>query len=217
MVVSSEAFNIVGTEINFKRDLGLVDHRFRELHATLRPSQKQKLRFQYIPIKYQQQTIVARDLIFNGQRYRVGLPVNSMIDWKAYRFAYEYDAFYRSRGFIGFVFDLKYTDVKAELASPVIPREFAHAAAPIPSIGGIGRYYFLPNVSVTGEVTGVKIPDSISKDYKAHYVDFDLYGTVNVTNNVGAQLGYRSFDVGYRVEEDTGSFVVKGLYFGIVA
>lgn len=217
MKISSEGFDVVGTVIDFKRDLGLVDHKFKELHATLRPSRKQKLRFQYIPIRYQQETIVNRDLVFNGQRYRLGLPVNSLADWKAYRFAYEYDAFYRSRGFIGFVVDLKYTDVKAELASPVIPREFAHAAAPIPSIGGIGRYYVLPNISVTGELTGIKIPDSISKDYKAHYVDFDLYGTVNVTNNIGAQLGYRSFDVGYKIEEDTGSFVLKGLYFGIVA
>jgi hypothetical protein len=75
----------------------------------------------------------------------------------------------------------------------------------------------VPNISITGEFTGVKIPDSISKEYKAHYADFDLYGTVNFTNNVGAQLGYRSLDVGYLVEEDTGSFVVKGLYFGIVA
>lgn len=217
MKISSEGFEIVGTEIDFKRDLGLVDHKFKELHVTLRPSQKQKLRFQYIPIRYEQEAIVARDLVFNGQRYRLGLPVNSLADWKAYRFAYEYDAFYRSRGFIGFVADLKYTNVRAELASPVIPKEFAHAEAPIPSIGGIGRYYLLPNISVTGELTGIKIPDSISKDYKAHYVDFDLYGTVNVTNNIGAQIGYRSFDVGYKIKEDEGSFVLKGLYFGIVA
>jgi hypothetical protein len=217
MRISSEGFDIVGTVIDFKRDLGLVDHKFKELHATLRPSRKQKLRFQYIPIRYEQDTIVNRDLVFNGQRYRLGLPVNSLAEWKAYRFAYEYDAFYRSRGFIGFVVDLKYTDVKAELASPVIRREFAHAAAPIPSIGGIGRYYVLPNISVTGELTGIKLPNGISSEYRAHYVDFDLYGTVNVTNNIGAQVGYRSFDVGYKIKEDTGSFVLKGLYFGIVA
>ncbi|MQA31458.1 MAG: hypothetical protein GEU82_16755 [Luteitalea sp.] len=217
IVISSEGINIPGSEIDFRRDLGLADKRFGELRATLRPSRKQKLRFQYIPIKYEQETVVTRDLIFNGQRYRAGLPVNSLLDWAAYRFAYEYDAFYRSRGFIGFVIDLKYTDVRAELANPVIALEFARAAAPIPSIGGIGRYYVLPNVSVTAEITGIKIPDSISEDYRAHYVDVDLYGTVNFTNHIGAQLGYRSFDVGYKIEEDTGSFVVKGLYFGLVA
>jgi len=114
------------------------------------------------------------------------------------------------------IFDAKYTDVNASLQSP-FASEFAHARAPIPSIGGIGRAYIVHNVSITGELTGVKIPDSISKDYKAHYVDFDVYGTVNANRFIGAQFGYRSFDVGYEFKKDTGSFILKGLYFGVVA
>jgi len=54
--------------------------------------------------------------------------------------------------------------------------------------------------------------------HHAYYrLDFDLNGTVNFTNNIGAQVGYRSFDVGYKFDNDDGSFVLKGLYFGIVA
>ena len=96
-------------------------------------------------------------------------------------------------------------------------QEFIHAQAPIPAIGGIVRVYVVPNISITGELSGVKIPDSISKEYKAHYVDLDIYGTLNFTNNIGVQVGYRSLDVGYHVETDTGSFVLKGIYFGVVA
>jgi hypothetical protein len=214
MHISSEAFEIVGTDIDFKTDLGLQDQRFGELHAVLRPARKHKFRFQYIPIKYEQSSVLTRDIVFNGQRYRVGLPVNSLLDWKAYRFGYEYDAFYRDRGFIGLIVEAKYTDVNASLTNPLIS-EFAHARAPIPALGGIARFYVVPNISITGELSGIKIPE-ISGDYEAHYADFDLYGTVNVTNNIGAQLGYRSLDVGYLIEEDTGSFVVKGLYFGAV-
>ena len=70
---------------------------------------------------------------------------------------------------------------------------------------------------LTGELTGVKIPDSISKEYKAHYADLDIYGTLNFTNNIGVQGGFRSVDVGYHVDSDTGSFVLKGIYFGVVA
>ena len=36
----------------------------------------------------------------------------------------------------------------------------------------------------------------------------------NFTNNVGAQVGYRSFDVLYKVEQDEGNLQLKGLYFG---
>ena len=55
----------------------------------------------------------------------------------------------------------------------------------------------MPNISITGEFTAFKIPDSIDSRYNAHYVDFDIYGTVNFTNNIGVKVGYRSLDVGY--------------------
>jgi hypothetical protein len=218
MSISSEALGIGGTTIDFKKDLGLKDKRFGELHAVLKASRKHKFRFQYIPIKYTQQATVPRDIVFNGQLYRVGIPVNSALEWKAYRFGYEYDFIVKDRGFGGFILDFKYTDVQASLATPVQAKpEFAHARAPIPALGGIVRVYLVPIVSITGELTGIKVPDSVSKDFKAHYADLDIYGTVNVTNNIGAQLGYRSFDVGYLVDQDTGSFKLKGLYFGVVA
>lgn len=218
MSIASESLGIVGTTIDFKKDLGLTDQRFKEVHVVLRPARKHKLRFQYVPIQFVQDFKIPREITFNGQKYPLGVPVASELFWKAYRFAYEYDFITRNRGFAGFILDAKYTDVKASLkvSFPFID-EFVHAQAPIPTIGGIGRFYIVPNISITGELTGVKIPDSISKEYKAHYADLDIYGTLNFTNNIGVQGGYRTFDVGYHVEENTGSFVLKGMYFGVVA
>ena len=37
------------------------------------------------------------------------------------------------------------------------------------------------------------------------------------TNNIGVQGGYRSMDVGYLYKRDTGTFKLKGAYFGVVA
>jgi hypothetical protein len=208
---------IVGTEIDFRNDLGLTDQRFPEVRLTLRPARSHKFRFQYIPINYTQSTTLNRDIKFNGQLYHLALPVNSSLDWGAYRFSYEYDFIVKNRGFGGFVLDAKYTDVQANLATPVANlNEFAHAQAPIPALGGIARVYVVPNISITGEVTAFKLP-RIGDRYDGHFADFDLYGTVNVTNYVGAQFGYRLLDVGYLVKKDTGSLTLKGLYLGIVA
>src|SRR6185369_14083873 len=121
------------------------------------------------------------------------------------------------RGFAGFVIEAKYTDVQILLDASPVATEFARARAPIPAIGGIGRMYIVPNISITGEFTGFKLPKDLVKDTSAHYIDFDLYGTVNFTNNVGAQFGYRTLDVGFVVDEDTGVFKLKGIYFGVVA
>jgi len=216
MSISSEALGIVGSTVDFKKDLGLTDQKFGELHLVLRPARKHKLRLQYIPIEFLQESTIQRDIKFNGQLYAKGLPVNSDLLWKAWRFAYEYDFVTTNRGFGGFIIEAKYTDVTATLRSPVVT-EFIHAQAPIPAIGGIARVYVVPNISITGELTGVKIPDSISKEYKAHYADLDIYGTLNFTNNIGVQGGYRTFDVGYHVDSDVGAFTLKGIYFGVVA
>jgi hypothetical protein len=211
---------IIGTTIDAKNDLGLTDQRFPEFHFELRPAKKHKLRFQSIPIKYEQTSTLRRDIVFNGQRYQRGIETASSLDWKAYRFGYEYDFISTSRGYGGFIVDFKYTDVNVSLKSPInnpLLSEFAEARAPIPAIGGVGRVYITPATSATVEITGFKLPESVAKDTGGHYLDLNIYGTVNFTRNVGVQAGFRTLDVGYLVKTDSGSFVLKGLFLGLVA
>jgi hypothetical protein len=213
---SGSLSGLSGTEIDAKRDLGLTDKRLPKLQVTLRPARSHKFRFEYIPIEYEATTTLTRNIDFNGQRYRVGIPINATLDWSAYRFAYEYDFVVKNWGFVGFVVEAKYTDVNVQLASPVL-NEFARARAPLPALGGIGRYYVVPNISITGEVNLFKLPDSIDSRYGGHYTDIDIYGTVNFNNYFGVKGGYRSLDMGYLVKQDSGSFTLKGIYIGIVA
>jgi hypothetical protein len=208
--------SIVGTTIDFRNDLGLVDQRFPELSVVLRPARSHKFRFQYIPITYTQTGTPSRTIIFNGQRFDISLPVESSLEWKAFRFGYEYDFLMRNNWFAGFILEAKYTDVQATLTSPLVGTEFAHAQAPIPALGGIGRYYIVPAISITGEVTAFKLP-TIQDKYAGHFVDVDIYGTVSWTKNVGTQFGFRSMDVGYLVKRDSGSMTLKGVYLGVVA
>ena len=221
--ISSESLPIVGqtaTRIDFVNDLGIEKARFKQLKLVLRPATKHKFRFEYTPIKYtagvDEPVTIRRDVIFNGIIFPVALPVETEMTWKAYRFAYEFDFIYRDRGFLGLVLEAKYTDVQATLTN-IIDTQFVHARAPIPAIGVIGRVYVAPNISITGEFGGFKLPEGIDEDYRAKYYDFDLYGTVNFSDNFGAQVGYRSFDVFYKIDQDEGALVMKGLYFGGVA
>jgi hypothetical protein len=215
MTVSSESLGIQGTTVNLKNDLGITDQRFPALSLQLRPARRHHLRFQYIPINYEGSARIPRDVVFNGIRYSLNTTVNSTLDWKAYRFGYEYDFIVKNRGFGGFIMEAKYTDVRVELDSQ-FAQEFAHARGPIPAIGGIARVYVVPNIAITGEVTGFVLPNSIDSRYSAHYVDVDIYGTLNFTNNVGVKAGYRSVDLGYVIKSDRGNFVLNGLYFGAV-
>lgn len=216
LVISSESLGIPGDNVDLVQDLGIVSKRLRDLKLVLRPATKHKFRFQYLPMNYNSESVVQRDFTFNGQRYRIGLPVNTTASLKTYRFGYEYDFLYRERGFVGVLFDLKYTDVQVDLASP-IGEEFTTAVAPIPTIGVVGRGYVAKNVSITGEVSFFKIPENLGREeFGGRYIDYDFYGTYNFTNNVGAQFGLRSVDVEYFRDLDTGNLDFRGWYFGAV-
>jgi hypothetical protein len=222
IVIASEGLGQLGDNIDFVTTLGIEKTRFKQMKVVLRPGTKHKLRFEYTPISYAAQKTVPTTFVFNGQRFNVGVPVTTDVTWKAYRFGYEWDFVYRDRGFAGVVAEVKYTNVNATLTARVAGvgiEEFTEAQAPIPAIGFIGRGYVAPNISITGEFTFFKLPEQAldSEDYSAKYYDFDLYGTVNFTNNLGAQIGYRSFDVFYKVKRDTGTLKLKGIYFGGVA
>ena len=217
IIIASEGLGQLGTNVDFVNTLGIQKTRFKQLKLALRPGTKHKLRFEYTPINYTAQANVATTFVFNGQRFNVGIPVATDVTWNAYRFGYEWDFLYKDRGFAGLLLEVKYTDVNATLTAAAVGAEqFTEAQAPIPAIGFIGRGYVAPNISITGEFSFFKLPEQAieSEDYSAKYYDFDLYGTVNFNDNVGAQVGYRSFDVYYKVKQDTGTLKLKGMYFG---
>ena len=121
-------------------------------------AKKHKFRFEFTPIRYEQPNgVLRRNIVFNGILYNVALPVATELKWNAYRFTYEWDMVYRDRGFFGMLLETKYTDVQATLSN-ILDTEFARARAPIPSIGAIGRVYVVPNISITGELSGFKLP-----------------------------------------------------------
>jgi hypothetical protein len=211
--VASEGLGIAGTKISAVDDLGIQQKHLTELRLVIRPARKHKFRVNYLPMSYSAQSTVHRQFVFNGIGYGVNLPVSSEVRWNTWLLGYEYDFLSKDRWFVGFVAQAKATNVEVDLVAP-IGSDFVVAKAPIPNLGGIARVYVVPNISITGELVGVKIPDSVSDDYKAHYFDFDIYGTVNINNYVGAQVGYRRLDVGYTIKKDTGAFLMKGLYFG---
>ena len=211
--ISSESLGIVGDRIDAVADLGFERKTFQDFRVVLRPSPKFKFRFGYTPIDYDGDTILTRSIVFNGQRYTIGLPVTSELQWNSWRFGIEYDFISRAAGFLGIILEGKYTDLNVDLQAPLIS-EFAHVRVPIPTIGAIGRVYVARNVAITAELTGLKLT---IQDDTGRYLDFDLNAQFNLNKNLGVQGGYRALTLDYDVELDSGNLNLRGLYFGGVA
>ena len=212
IVTSSEQFGIIGTDIDFGKDLGMIRRRHNELRLTLKPARRHKLRLHWLPMQYRQSAVLERSLVFQGIAYDIGLPVDSALTWDAWRFGYEFDVLVRDRGFLGLILEAKYTDIQAEIDS-TIGYEYTRARAPIPAIGAIGRVYITRFTPITAEFTAFRLPDNVVEDYSAKYIDFDVYGTVNLTRMVGVNVGYRSMDLSYLFDRDSGTLKLSGIYF----
>lgn len=215
IVVSSSALGRIGSTISAVDDLGIEKGQHADLRFVLKPGRKHKFRINYLPLSWTADKVVTRDIEFNAQLFRVSLPVQSEVKWNEWSFGYEYDFVSNNRGFGGLFVDVKYPTVDVTLTSLAVGTEFTRARAPIPTIGGVGRIYATPQVAVNFELTLLKIPQI--EDYKASFIDWDLAGVFNVNNNFGVRAGYRSLNVNYTFELDTGDMKLRGLYFAGVA
>jgi hypothetical protein len=224
-LISSAQFGIAGSNIDFNRDLGLTTSRIKDLRIVLRPSTKQKFRVQYTPLNYLAATTLDRSVVFNGINFNVALPIQTTFDWKVWRFGYEYDFLYKKRGYVGMLLEARLTQMTARLASP-IDTEFTTVRAPLPSVGVVGRAYITPEVALNFEVSGLCGLQNSSGQFsatckqtpgakaQAAYFDWDIYGTVNLTNYVGAQIGWRRMTTLIDIKNDTGNVKFQGFWFG---
>ena len=216
VTIASESLGIAGTDVSLTDDLGVESARLLELRGTLRPGRKHKFRVARLPLRYQAEAAVTKELVFNGLRYRVGLPVKTDASFTAYRFGYEYDFVATDKGYFGVVLDAKYTDVNVSLSS-ALGEEYTKAVAPIPTFGAVARTYVTRTSSITAEINYLKVPENLSENYQGRYLDYDVYSTVNIGRHSGVQVGYRSVNVSYRAKLDSGAIVLKGFYLaGVV-
>jgi hypothetical protein len=215
--ISSDKLAVIGSNVDAVTDLGIDKQKFRDLEVVLRIALKHKVRFDYQPVKYSADAVLHRTITYGGVSYDVGVPVHSELEFTSYVIGYEYDFVYRNWGYVGVIGEVKFTDANATLSTVIGSASASAARAPIPAIGGTARAYLARNFAVTGELKYFKLPDSISADHYGRYLDYDVYGTVNFTNNVGAQAGYRSQDLTYNAQTDSGTLNLKGFYFrGVV-
>jgi hypothetical protein len=215
LAINTDALDVAGVgEVDFIGEFGIEDKRFTEYRVTFKPARKHKLRLHYLPISYDPDVVtLERTITFGGRTFTVGLPADAEVDWKMWRFGYEYDFVSATAGFLGVIADLKYNKVRALIESP-IGIELAEETAPVPGLGIIARGYLTEYVSITGEFTGFKMIDSISERFDGEMWDLDIYATANLGRNVGIQGGYRKLDVEYSADEDIGRLKMKGVCFG---
>jgi len=209
-------------EVDFVQEFGIEKERFKEFRSVTKTGKKHKIRVSHVLAEYHASVTLQRTINFGGQTFPVSVPATANLQWKVWRFGYEYDFVAADRGVIGFITELKLNTVSADLEAAGFGSELTEVEAPVPTIGGIIRVYPHKTFSLTAEMTGFKMPgfmgkwitNAVEDDPDAKVFDLDLYGTVNFGSHVGVQLGYRSLSADYEFDDDLGDLELKGWYFG---
>jgi len=211
-----------GAGVDFVQEFNIENERFMELRAVLKGG-KHKLRVSKVPINYQKSARLQRTIILNGQPFEVSADATADLSWDMWRIGYEYDFVAGDAGYVGFLTDVKYNHVIADLRVDSFAGSgvsLTDVTVTAPQIGVVARVYPHKSVSITAEYTGFKAPGWLrerftdAETFEATFKDFDLYGTVSITRFIGLQIGYRSISVDYIVDDDFGDLQMKGPYFG---
>jgi hypothetical protein len=212
--IQSSSIDAIGSSLSFTDDLGYESTRFRDLRFVIRPAKKHRIRIQYTPIEYTAAATFNRDVTFRGEVFPVSVPIESRFGWHVWRTGYEYDFLYHPRAFVGVLAEARFIDMTAELTSPIASAT-VDASAVVPALGVFGRAYVLPDLAINFEWSGFQVPEMFDVADNTQS-DWDLYATINVTNNFGGQIGWRKATTFLKVQDDTGDLKFEGIWFGLV-
>jgi hypothetical protein len=218
LTVSTVGGLLAGSSVSAPTDLGMPKKLIEQFSLVIRPGIKHKFRIDYDPASYASSVAVARPLVFGGQVFATGTTVATAVDWKTWRFAYEYDFFYRPRVFAGLIVDMRHDDASVALSSSTLAAA-THAKSTFPGIGGIFRIYPLSDVSLTMQFTGMSLPVRWRPltGYNGHVTDFDTYVTLNFSDNFAIRSGYRSLRVYFAWDTGQDDLTRRGPYvMGVV-
>lgn len=213
--VSSDGPGLPGSQVDLMNDLGARDHGVPAFGLVLQPARRHRIRFEYLPIRYDSTATLAHDVAFSGSTYRRGDLVRSSFAWDAVNIGYEYDFIARPRLAVGAIGEAKLSWVRQELAGPTADLTRT-TSVPAPALGAALRVSPDPRLTLYAEFRGFVVPDGRNGHFGGRYVDLDAGGTIGLARHVGLRAGLRWLNIRHLGAADTARMSFPGVYAGVL-
>jgi hypothetical protein len=150
----------IGTDINFKNDLGVKDENFPYGKFTWYLNPTNRLVLSYGQTQYKGDKVVERTIQFGGKTYTVGTRVLSQLDLKYLSLGWNWQFFQAEGGRfkLGTILELKNFWADASLDAPnLVPpvKESTSFTAPLPAVGLSMNIYPHRRFEIYGQVSGM--------------------------------------------------------------
>ena len=223
IVIGSDSLRAVNaTGVDLVQQFGIEDKRFNEFRSVLQGG-KSKVRISHVDMIYNEASTLQQAVVIGGRPFNIAADATADLDWELWKVGYEHDFAKTGRGFFGFIADMHFNHVVANLSATsqgFTAGSVTDKKVPFPALGVIGRVYPHKNIGVTAEWSGFKMPGFIANkladtgDGTAHLKNFDVSVTGSITRYFGVQGGYRALTADYLLDSDSGDLEMKGYYFG---
>jgi hypothetical protein len=198
----------LGTRLDLKDDLGIVDERTFEVRGGLQLLPGFKIRGSVTPIEYSADLRIDRSFVFNGRAYPVSAQVLSNVSGELYSAHLEFDLLKTPVGYLGVMIGGELFDGSASIAAPQFGLlEAEELNTPVPVVGATGRFY-AGRLSLEGELSGLTIGD------RGHSYEVRLGARFHIVERIAVGLGYRFFKIEGQDDPDFIDFRQGGLTFG---
>jgi opacity protein-like surface antigen len=189
-----------GTEITLEDDLAFQERPTTPFALmTLRLGERWRIEAEYIPLDRESTSTLSRTITIGDTTYPASTTIDSSFGTDTYRLGFGY-AFIKnpssemgvSLGVHVTTFDLSINSSAGNLTSS------NDTLLPLPAIGLYGSYAFAPNWLVTGRADIFALDYDI---YSGSMLDLNLAVEYQITENIGAGLGYRYINIDLGVDE----------------
>jgi hypothetical protein len=207
--------NDVGTDIDFKTDLGLKDKNFPDGRFTWYTGPKSKLRLAYTRISYSGDKNVERTIEFGGEIYNVGTRVITDFDVKYIRLGWVWQFINVADGKVKFgtLLEAKgfWVDTSLEAPDIALPvKESEKFAIGLPTIGVALDINPHKMVNIFAEISG------LPAGKYGYFLDGEAGIKIKIIpiKNLSILGGYRIFDIKAENDSDFAKLRISGPFIG---
>ena len=209
--VKVDEASIIGTTIDFDKDLGIEDENYPSVEVFVEGG-NHHLYFIHTEIDYSGRNMLTREIKFGGKTYPVSALVTSSIQYKMMDLLYQYDFLNLENvlgGFsLGGVFQVKYLDGKVGLKTTGIDEEEGFTI-PIPMIG------LNLHMGILAQILQVRLRGT-AVSYSESTI-YELMGDISWTPFplVDIHGGYRTFVIDIDEDDLTFDYDMSGPYVAL--
>lgn len=202
----------IGTDFDFKSDLGMKDENFPEARVIWNINDNNKLRFAYTLVNYSGDNNITRTIEFKGQSFTIGTLVKSELDIQYFRLGWVWQLvnLLDEKVKFGTIAELKGISADISLEAPNLSPSISESQSflgGLPTFGAALDLNPIKKINLFAEISGLPAGNF------GYFFDAEAGFKIKLIKNFALAIGYRIIDIKAENDPDFVRMKISGPFF----